>query len=75
MDQLVISQAADHRQIRLSRLVVMRQRPAAKDLEIVFFVNDQGQWIPYQDFRPLTGHQVCGVIDERYPKLILDNPM
>lgn len=71
---LVISQTADRRQVRLSRFVVMRQRPPIKDLEIVFFIDEQGHWIPYQYDRPPTDHQVCGVIDMRYLKLIIDNP-
>lgn len=71
---LVISQTPDRRQSRLSRFVVMRQRPPVKDLEIVFFVDEQGHWIPYQYYRPPTDHHGCGVIDTRYPKLIIDNP-
>jgi hypothetical protein len=71
---LVISQSTDRRQVRLNRLVVMYKRPPVKDLEIAFFVDDEGHWIPYLYYRPPTDHQVCGVIDTRYSKLVIDNP-
>ena len=75
VDQLVISQAANGRQLRLSRYGVVRFAPHAKDLEIVCFVSEQGNWIPYEFFRPLTGHQVCGEVSAMMPKLTITNPM
>jgi hypothetical protein len=72
--QLVVSQSADQRQVRLSRFVGMYQRPPVKELEIVFFVDDQGHWIPYQYYRPPMDRQVCGVVDQHTCRLMLNNP-
>lgn len=72
--QLVVSHSVDQRQVRLSRFIEMYRRPPVKDLEIVFFVDDQGHWIPYQYYRPPTDPQVCGVVDERSSRLKLNNP-
>jgi hypothetical protein len=75
VEQLVISQTANRRQIRLSRHKVVRDIGQAKELEIVFFVNEEGQWIPYEYFRPSTRRQVCGVMDRRQQTLIVSNPL
>lgn len=72
--QLVIRQSADQHQVHLSRFVVLYQRPPLKDLEIVFFVDDHGHWIPYQYYRPPTDRQVCGVIEQGNSKLLVNNP-
>jgi hypothetical protein len=71
---LVISQTSDLRQSRLSRFVVMRQRPPVKELKIVFFVDEEEHWIPYKYYRPPTDNLACGMIDMCYAKLVIDNP-
>lgn len=71
---VVISQTADHRQVRLNHFIVMYQGRLVKDLEIAFFVDDEGHWIPYVYYRPPTDHRICGAIDTRYPKLVIENP-
>lgn len=71
---LVISQVPVSRQVRLSHFVTVYNRTPVKGLEIVFFVDDEGRWIPYQYYRPPTDHQICGVIDAISHKLVIDNP-
>lgn len=73
-DILEIDQVADQRQMWLRHFVVVGQLPPLKDLEIVFFINDENRWIPYQYHRHPTDHWVCGSIDRRYAKLVIDNP-
>ena len=71
---LVMSQTPDGRQIRLSRftLYVNARR---QELEILFFVDNMGRWIPYEYFRPATGRQVCGAVNRREQTLVLTNPL
>ena len=70
---LLISQVPDRHQVRLSRFVTVYHGPPIKKLEIVFFIDEQGHLIPYQFYRPPTDNQICGVIDTRSFKFVVDN--
>jgi hypothetical protein len=71
---LSICQLPDRRQVRLSQFVAVYHGPPIKKLEIVFCIDEQGHWIPYQFYRPPIDNQVCGVVDTRSLKLVIDNP-
>ena len=74
-EHLVITQTANRRQIRVSRHMVINPNASVRELEIVFFVDDEGHWIPYEYFRPFTRRQVCGVLDRRQQTLSVSNPL
>jgi hypothetical protein len=73
-EHLVVSHTADGRQIRLSRFTLYANA-ARKELEIMFFVDEEGHWIPYEYVRPFPGRQVCGVVNRREQSLVLSNPL
>jgi hypothetical protein len=74
-EQMVVSQSANRRQIRLSRFTLLSPDTSRKELEIMFFVDEAGRWIPYEYFRPATQRQVCGVMNRHAQTLVVSNPL
>jgi len=73
-DQLVIAEESAAQRVRFSRYVSVGGRIPLKDLEILFFVDEEGHWIPYELYRDVTGQQVYGLVDKAQYKLTITDP-
>jgi hypothetical protein len=74
-DQLVIAQEANGWRVRFGRYVAVGGRIPLKDMEILFFVSEEGHWIPYELYRDATGQKVYGRVDAaRHSLTIVDPP-
>ena len=63
-DQVVIAKEPAAQRIRFSRYVTVGGYIPLKELEILFFVDEEGHWIPYELYRDVTGQQVYGRVDQ-----------
>lgn len=73
-DQLVIAEEQSAQRVRFGRYLSVGGRVPLKDLEILFFVSEDGHWIPYELYRDVAGQRVYGQVDTARRRLTIVDP-